>query len=181
MIKKTTRIGILIAAISTLVLSACKTTQYNKKPTIVLAAFGTSIPKAQAALEQIDTVVRNRFPNHTVHWAFTSQFILKKLRKNGQTTLFERQVPLLSLPEVYDKLTQKGIDRVVVQSLHVAPGQEFNDLLKCPTKGLQVAYGKPLLADIKKIHQFADVLSSRFGAPDSVTVLCGHGNDRYPE
>jgi sirohydrochlorin cobaltochelatase len=148
---------------------------------IVLVAFGTSVAKAQAALENIDTEVRKAYPNRDIRWAFTSQFILKKLRKQNRTTLFARKLPLKSLPEVYADLAAEGVRAAVVQSLHIAPGQEYVELLKVPTGGIQVRYGQPLLADQARIEEFAQVLSSKFGGADEVTVLAGHGNDHHPE
>lgn len=150
------------------------------KPVIVLAAFGTSVPKAQKALEHIDTRVRAAFPGREVRWALTAQFIINKLRKQGQTTLFARQVPIKNLEEIYADLRAAGKTEVVVQSLHVVPGGEWHELKRVDDSGLEVRFGKPLLNDTAMISRLTTVLAKRFGGDDTVTVLCGHGNDHHP-
>lgn len=163
-------------------LNGCIAPVAKQNPAIVLAAFGTSVPEAQKALENIDTQVRAAYPAHEVYWAFTANFIVNKLRKSGQHTLFARKVKLQSLPEVYETLSRQGVTQAVVQSLHVSPGQEYNEVLKCPTRGIRTTYGLPLLANANNIAEFATVLSPRFSdQTDEITLLCGHGNDHHPE
>lgn len=149
------------------------------KPIIILAAYGTTVPAGQRALEAIDSHVTEVHPDYTVYWAFTSDFIIRKLRNLGQTSLFERGVPLASLKELYAGLAAKGVRSVTVQSLHVSPGSEFHDLLAVPSDGIIVQYGRPLLADDTKMAEVLDVLSEKFGTADEVTILCGHGNDHF--
>ncbi len=152
-----------------------------KKPTIVLAAFGTSVAEAQAALESIDSAVTAACPDYDVRWAFTSSIILKKLRSQGQTTLFARKVPLMNLTEVYADLQSKGVTDIVVQSLHVSPGQEYNEVKDVATGSLKAKYGLPLLTDDASRKALLAALSDQFKGGDTATVLCGHGNDHHPE
>ncbi len=151
------------------------------EPVIVIAAFGTSVPEAQRNLEDFDTMVLERFPDYEVRWALTSQFIVKKLREAGQTTLFDRKVPLNTLEEVYAALRKEGKTTVAVQPIHVSTGQEFHEVVMTPVKGLNVRCGLPLLVYHEEIEEFAKVLSSKFGRVDTVTILCGHGNDHQPQ
>jgi len=151
------------------------------KPTIILAAFGTSVAEAQAALESIDTAVAKACPGYDVRWAFTSSIILKKLRKQGQTTLFARNVPLMNLEEVYADLQAKGVHDVVVQSLHVVPGQEYNEVKSINTGSLKAKYGLPLLTDDMSMTGLLEALSDQFKGGECATVICGHGNDHHPE
>lgn len=148
---------------------------------IVLTAFGTSVPAAQKALESIDARMRAAFPAEEFTWAFTSSRVTEKLRARGQHTLFAREVPLRTLPEVYADLRESGQTEAVVQSLHVSPGSEYEKVLQTPAPGLQVRYGPPLLAEEANVSRFAEALAPRFGGPDTVTILCGHGNDRHEE
>ncbi|MBN2712363.1 MAG: sirohydrochlorin cobaltochelatase [Planctomycetes bacterium] len=153
----------------------------NDKPVIVLVAFGTSVPEAQKSFENIDNMVRKEFKGYDVRWAFTAQFIINKLKKNGQTTLFARKVPIKNLSEVYADLRKEGKTDVVIQSLHVVPGGEFTEMTKVDSSGLKVRVGQPLLSDDKAIADFAKVISKKLGGKDEVTILCGHGNDHHKE
>lgn len=150
------------------------------RPVIILVAFGTSVPAAQAALENIDTRVRAAHPGHEVLWAFTSGVIMRKLKAMGQQTAFARGVPLRDLAEVYADLKARGVVNAVVQSLHVVPGQEYHKIRRVDPGGIRVRYGQPLMADNGKVAALARALAPRFGGPDTFTILCGHGNDHRP-
>ncbi|MFW5636709.1 MAG: sirohydrochlorin cobaltochelatase, partial [Thermodesulfobacteriota bacterium] len=97
----------------------------DKGTGILLVAFGTSVPAAQAALEAVDTVVRRAWPDWRVLWAFSSTVVTGKLRRRGQNTLFARATPLRTLPETYAALREEGVTEAVVQSLHISPGAEY--------------------------------------------------------
>ena len=144
------------------------------EPVIVLCAFGTST-KAMSTYDHIDKTIRKDYPGHEVRWAYTSHFVIRKLKKRG--------IIRHTLPEIYESLREAGKADVVVQSLHVVPGQEFHQkMVMILSKGLNVKYGYPLLsndADIEKLYKALEPLF----APEneSVTILCGHGNDHHPE
>lgn len=152
----------------------------SDKPVILITAFGTSAPEGQKDLENVDRLVISRYPDHEVRWAFTSGFIQKKLIASGQTTLFPRRVPNESLEEVYDELRKEGKGNVVVQCLLISAGSEYSDALTADATGLNVEYGYPLLAPPDNIERVADALAPRFGGRDTVTVICGHGNEKMP-
>ena len=149
-------------------------------PVIVITAFGTSAPEGQKDLENVDRLVIARHPDHEVRWVFTSGFIRKKLIDSGQTTLFERRVPLRSLAEVYADLRKEGKQRVAVQPLLIMTGSEYADALTVPTDGLDVEYGYPLLAPPENVARVAEALAPEFGGGDTVTIVCGHGNEKVP-
>jgi sirohydrochlorin cobaltochelatase len=150
------------------------------KPVILITAFGTSAPEGQKDLENVDRLVTGRYPDHEVRWAFTSGFIRKKLIAEGKITLFPRRVPNLSLQEVYDELRKEGKRGVAVQPLLISAGTEYSDALTADTNGLNPEYGYPLLAPPENVERVADILAPRFGGEDTVTIICGHGNDKMP-
>lgn len=151
------------------------------EPVIVITAFGTSVLEAHKNLEDVDTMVRDRFPDYEVCWAFTSQSIINKLRDAGKTTIFAREVPIKSLEEVYADLVKEGKTNVAVQCLLVVAGQEYQEVLGIPTTGLNVKYGYPLLSCAENIQDTVRALSPEFGDADTATILCAHGNGRHPE
>ena len=95
-------------------------TDAAERPAIVLVTFGTSNAKARKVFDYIDAAAKKRYPKHDIHWAFTSQFIRKKLKRQG--------IEVKSLEEVVADLRKAGHASAVFQSLHVAPGQEFNEI-----------------------------------------------------
>jgi len=143
-----------------------------QRPAIVLVAFGTSAPKARKVFDYIDAAARKRYPEHDVRWAFTSQFVVKKLRRQG--------VEVKSLREVIGDLKSDGHASAVFQSLHVAPGQEYNDIRKVDTSGLRIAVGSALLADDDDIGVVAKALEDDIKAGIPNVIVC-HGNQHHPE
>lgn len=146
----------------------------NDKPVIVLCAFGTST-EAISTFEYIENAIKKQYQGHEIRWAYTSQLVIKKLKEKGTN--------LQTLPEVYEALRKEGKTNVIVQSLHIVPGQEFHrEIVMLSAKGLNVKYGHPLLSDDSDFEKLFKALEPHF-APEneSITMLCGHGNDHHPE
>ena len=57
------------------------------KKAILLAAFGTTVPEAQKAFDQIEAQVKQAFPGIEVRWAYTSSIVRAKLAKQGKVLL----------------------------------------------------------------------------------------------
>ena len=159
-----------------LLMVMCTMTHGNEKsvsrPAVVLVAFGTSVPEARKVFDHIDRQARKRFPEHDVRWAFTSQFILRKLRRQG--------VDVKGLPEVIAELRQEGQTAAVFQSLHIAPGQEYHEISRVDTAGMKIAVGDALLADDQDIQQVIDAVGDDLDPATPNVVVC-HGNKRHPE
>ena len=51
---------------------------------ILLVAFGTSVPEAEASFTAMDAAFRAAWPHSPVVWAYTSQIIRKKLAREGR-------------------------------------------------------------------------------------------------
>jgi sirohydrochlorin cobaltochelatase len=145
-------------------------------PAIVLTAFGTSTAAADT-YRHIETLVRERFPGHDIHWAFTSRIIREKLRREGRQELKD-------VPRTLRDLKAAGVSRVAVQSLHVVPGEEWQKMVQESRQipGLKVALGKPLLSSGMDRNRVLAALAGTF--PDDLrknaVVLVGHGSP-HPE
>ena len=100
------------------------------KPPIVLTAFGTA-SKALETYSFIDTIIKRKFADHEVMWAYTSRIIRDKLKKKSNLSI---RHPDTILKELYDK----GNKWAVVQSMHLICGHEFYRLVdetkKCEKK-----------------------------------------------
>lgn len=153
--------------------------QAGEKPVIALIAFGTSIPEAQKSFEEIDNAFAKAFPGYEIHWAFTAQFIIDKLAKEGQTTMFERKEKIVNPEQLFKSLSEEGKGEVYVQSLHVVPGGEYNELTAGNTYGIKPKFSTPLLGSDKDIADVAKILSKKFGGKDEFTIIAGHGNDHH--
>ncbi len=149
---------------------------------ILLVTFGSSYPEAQLAFERIDVMARERWPDTPIYWAYTSDFIRKKLLKRGEV----HDAPLAALAKMRDA----GIDEVAVQSLHVIAGVEYEEVVGA-VRAFQstnlafdrVEVGRPLLASAADVYVVVDRLladvSDARQAGDAL-VLMGHGSGDHP-
>ncbi len=144
------------------------------KAAILVVAFGTSVPEARKAFDDMDAAVRQAFPGMAVHWAFTSNIIREKLAAQGQVTD--------SVPTALARLLDAGVTRLAVQSLHAIPGEEFHEKLVRTVRGFggfdKVVIGQPLMSTDEDMAAVADALLSTFGplrAGGEALVFMGHG------
>lgn len=144
----------------------------QKPPAIVLVAFGTTSDRGREVFEVIEQAARERYPQHDIFWAFTSQTVINRLRLRG--------VVIHNLPETLALLQAEGYTQAVLQSLMIVPGQKDAEIAEVPTGALQVAYGQPLMASPEDIRDTVDAVR-RDIAGDSPTVFVTHGNSKYPQ
>jgi sirohydrochlorin cobaltochelatase len=142
------------------------------KPAIVLTAFGTSTA-AFDTYKQIEDRVKQRFPGYDIQWAFTSAKVRQKV-------LQEQHKELKDLPQTLKDLKAAGYTQVVVQSLHVVPGEEWEKVVKETRQvaGLQVALGKPLLSSKADQLWVLKALTKTFPQDlrKNAIILVGHGS-----
>jgi sirohydrochlorin cobaltochelatase len=141
------------------------------EPALVLTAFGTSTA-AFDTYRHIEEQVKARFPGHEIRWAFTSGKVRRKVAQ-------EQGKELKNLPQTLKELKAAGFTRVAVQSLHVVPGEEWQEVIResRAAPGLKVALGKPLLSDEADAARTLEALAKTF-PPDlknTAVVLVGHG------
>lgn len=157
----------------------------EKAPTrraILLVAFGTSVPQAQKAFDQIEAQARKAFPGYEFRWAYTSKIIRMKLAREGKQ---------LDSPETaLSRLMDDGFSHVAVLSLHVFPGKEFHDLNRNATLFAQMSDGferlvvaPPLLNSYEDMQRTARGLLARIPSQrkqEEAVIFMGHGNEKHP-
>ena len=148
------------------------------KDGILLVAFGTTVPEAEKAIENIDAEVRKAFPGTEIRWAYTSNIVRHKLAaENGKHI----DSPAQALARMMDD----GFTRVAVQSLHTIPGEEYHGLVRTAhsfagmPKGMKrVLVGYPLLSTTADMERVVDAVLANVPAErkkDEAVVLMGHG------
>lgn len=164
-------------------------------PAILLVVFGTSYPKAKAAYENIEKVYEQEFPEAKIQIAFTSDYIRRKIQQRDNISIDN---PLTALA----RLNDEGYVDVVVQSLHVIPGEEFHDMVNIveSLRGIEgkfgfknITVGAPLLMSNADYHSVSAALASQFDeyttgqertphksprdANETAIVFMGHGTE----
>lgn len=168
----------------------------REESAVLLVAFGTSYPEAQAAFDDVEALYKKEFPNTEIRMAFTSDFIRQKIRKRDDVFVDN---PITGLA----RLNDEGYVNVAVQSLHVIPGEEYHDLMnivggfksiagKFSFRGLVL--GTPLLTGIEDYRAVSAALGSQFHSitdagrrahesvrdpGETAVVLMGHGTEHF--
>ncbi len=161
----------------TLTATAMDKAKQEEKTGILLVSFGTSYADAQSALDRIDEQVKAAFPGVEVRWAFTSNIIRHILKDRGRA--------IESPAEALARMGADGFTQIAVQSLHVIPGEEYENLEKTvaafnqvPKNARKIVLGKPLLFSHDDIAEacaaIETILPAERASRDAV-VLMGHG------
>ena len=170
---------------SLLVTAVCHAAHGEKRPpkkAILLAAFGTTVPEAQKAFEQVEAQVKREFPGMEVRWAYTSSIVRARVAKQGKV--------LLSPESALAKLMEDGFTQVAVLSLQTIPGVEFHELNQNARLFGQMVGGfenivvaQPLLSSHEDIEQVAKLMLKSIPAgrkAGDTVVLMGHGTEKHP-
>ncbi|WP_302652753.1 sirohydrochlorin cobaltochelatase [uncultured Clostridium sp.] len=90
------------------------------KKAILVVSFGTSyLEPLKNSIENVENKIRNQFKDYDVHRAFTSHMIIKKL-EIVHGLIVEKPEELL------ERLYIEGYEEVIIQPLHIIPGEEFS-------------------------------------------------------
>ena len=90
------------------------------KKAILVVSFGTSyLEPLKNSIENVENKIRNQFKDYDVYRAFTSHMIIKKL-EIVHGLIVEKPEELL------ERLYIEGYEEVIIQPLHIIPGEEFS-------------------------------------------------------
>ena len=97
-----------------------KTSQCGTKKAILAVSFGTTHKDTmKKTIEKIEDRIREKFKGYEVRRAFTAHIIIKVLK--------ERDGIIEDTPEeALEKLRIEGYEEVIVQPLHIIPGEEYH-------------------------------------------------------
>lgn len=90
------------------------------KKAILVVSFGTSyLEPLKNSIKNVEDKIRNQFKDYDVYRAFTSHMIIKKL-EIVHGLIVEKPEELL------ERLYIEGYEEVIIQPLHIIPGEEFS-------------------------------------------------------
>ena len=138
---------------------------------IVMTAFGTTT-KAMDTYDYMDKIIRERFSDHKIEWAYSSRMVrdFSKKRKN---------IDLKSPQQVLSDLVAEGYPWAVVQSIHLICGNEFDRLVEeIQHVPIRTSVGLPLLHSPEDYDRVAagivDLLPE---LKEECVIMVGHGTD----
>ncbi len=161
------------------VLAMTRTLQKN--PAIVIVAFGTTTD-ARETYDYFENQLKQELPEPwrqaTITWAYTSEIVRERANKQ----FAEKGEPqrYRSLIQVLADLEDQGYRQVAVQSLHIFPGQEYEDVEKEIAAfrglGLRIEYGGTLLHKWDMLFEAVSAIAPEFlPSAEGCTLLVSHG------
>ena len=145
----------------------------NKGEATLLVTFGSSYKAPRETYAKIEKTFAAAYPD--------------------QKILAQQGIYIDAPDEALEKLARLGYKKINVQSLHVIPGREYDEMLdfvnkfKAAHSDITVKIGTPLFDTDEDMREVADVLHKRFQQTiekGEAIVFMGHGtehaaNDRY--
>ncbi|MBQ7221646.1 MAG: sirohydrochlorin cobaltochelatase [Synergistaceae bacterium] len=178
----------LIAAIYLVMLLIVPQVSFAEKPAksaILVVSFGTSVPEARQAIDNLVNTARKAFPDSEVRLAFTSNIIRRKIARESGDIIPN---PVQALAQLNDE----GFTDVIVMPTHIIPGEEFDEIAGVVEAfgGFEgkygfkfLALGTPFLYGADDCDGMADVLIARFKAQledkETAIILMGHGTPEH--
>ena len=155
------------------------------KKGILVVAFGTSMPDAKKAIDNLVDSTKKAFPDTEVRLAYTSNIIRRKIAKEQNVNI---PTPTSALAQMNDV----GFTHVYVMPMHIIPGEEYDDIaglvngvasVKGKYEFKELKLGRPYLSSAADCDLMADILMKRFAKDlakkGTVIVLMGHGTPHH--
>ena len=155
------------------------------KKGILVVAFGTSMPDAKKAIDNLVDSTKKAFPDTEVRLAYTSNIIRRKIAKEQNVNI---PTPTSALAQMNDE----GFTHVYVMPMHIIPGEEYDDIaglvngvasVKGKYEFKELKLGRPYLSSAADCDLMADILMKRFAKDlakkNTVIVLMGHGTPHH--
>ncbi|WP_279011271.1 sirohydrochlorin cobaltochelatase [Synergistes jonesii] len=155
------------------------------KKGVLIVAFGTSMPDAKKAIDNLVNSAKAAFPGTEVRLAYTSNIIRNKIAKEQKVSI---PTPTSALAQMNDE----GFTHVYVMPTHIIPGEEYDDIsgvvngfaaIKGKYEFRELELARPYLSSADDCDVMADILVKRFAkdlASDGTEiVLMGHGTPHH--
>ncbi|MDY6400481.1 MAG: sirohydrochlorin cobaltochelatase [Synergistales bacterium] len=165
--------------------SAEEKNKTDGRSAILIVSFGTSMPEARKAIDNLVNAAKKNFPECEVRLAFTSNIIRKKLAREFRENISN---PV----EALAKLNDEGFKKVYVMPTHIIPGEEYDEIknvysafkiLKGKYGFDELKLGTPFMNSSKDCSRMAEILIERFknqlADKDTAIILMGHGTPHH--
>jgi len=142
------------------------------KKAVLVVSFGTSYHETrEKTIDVCENKIKNSLCGYDFFRAYTSNMIIRKLKKRDNINIDN---PI----EALTKISEQGYEEVVVQTLHIICGEEYNKLKdqinELSHKFKKITLGRPLLTTIEDYKEAVKAVNCQ----DSwYTVLRENGYD----
>lgn len=151
----------------------------KEKKGILIVSFGTSIEETRKkTIDTFEAIVKKAYPDWEVRRAFTSEMIIKILKKRDG-------ICIDTIQEALDRFREEGFTHLLIQPTHIINGVENNRMLHLLRRNrdsfVSMRIGAPLLTSPEDMEEvIAGIMEDYRALPSDTGVLClGHGTDHY--
>lgn len=153
----------------------------QKGPALVIVAFGTTTD-ARETYDAFEAQLRRELPEPwqqaPLTWAYTSEIVRERVNKKFAEAGDPQRYK--SLLQVLADLEDQGFREIAVQSLHIFPGQEYEEMEKVITAfrglGLRIEYGGTLFHRWDMLFAAVQAVAPDFlPQAEGCTLLVTHG------
>lgn len=148
------------------------------KKAILVVSFGTShLDTLRVTIEKAENQIRDHFNDYDIYRAFTSHKIIRKLR--------EKYEMFIDTPEeVMAKLYEDDYEDVIIQPLHIIPGEEYIYINKIgeayKDKFRSVKMGRPIfyyqgIENLPQDYSLFIEATKKLYEENNAGVYVGHG------
>lgn len=145
------------------------------KKALLVVSFGTSYPEARIKnIEACEKAMQAVAPDRDFFRSWTSHIIRRKIAERDQMYVDSPQQALI-------RLIEQGYTDVVIQSLHILNGDEYekitSEVLVYKDQFERMQIGKPLLTNFEDFAKVIEALKAQAPAitKDERVVFMGHG------
>lgn len=151
-----------------------------KDKVILVVSFGTTYHETcEKTIGACEEQMARSFPEYQVRRAFTSNIVRKILQERDGLSVD-------NTAEALEKIADDGFQEVVIQPLHIIPGEEYHEKVLAPAaeyqdKFARFAVGRPLLYDFESYRAALEALRRQLPPRDGdhAVVLMGHGSAHF--
>lgn len=149
------------------------------KKAVLVVSFGTSYEETRKkTIEACENKIRENLNDYDFYRAYTSNMIIRKIKKRDNI-LIENPI------EALDRLYEEGYEDVIVQTLHIICGEEFNKLKEqvdsYKSKFKNIILGRPLLTYIEDYKEAAKAIEHQIPEMEDNEALVFMGHGTYHE
>lgn len=142
------------------------------KKAMLFVSFGSSYESARKDnIDKTVNIIAQEYKDYDVFQAYTSNMIRRKLKNQG--------IDIDSVSEALTKIKDSGYTDVVIVSLHIIAGFEYEKILDV-TRDFNFdscIVTTPMLYEERDYHDVAVLLDSLYKDLEHPVVLMGHGSE----
>ncbi|MFL0194681.1 sirohydrochlorin cobaltochelatase [Clostridium sp. WILCCON 0269] len=153
------------------------------KKAILVVSFGTTYESTRKlTIDVIEDKIRKRFSDYEIRRAFTAYKIINVLKTRDKV--------IVDTPgEALEKLKNEDFEKVIVQPLHIIPGEEYEFIARIVQKynksfkeikiGRPVLFYKGINEEIPDDYDVMVTAIKKILPKDTLSILMGHGSTHW--